>query len=75
VPFLGARPDAAALPQCADVVLVPHRRLGGTITTLEAMAIGRAVVATRLPHLEALIRDGAIGLLATPADQPALARA
>ncbi len=74
VHFLGARPDAAELLALADVVLTPHRRLGGTFTTLEAMAAGRPVVATRLPHLEALIRDGETGMLANPADQPGLAR-
>jgi glycosyltransferase involved in cell wall biosynthesis len=74
VHFLSARPDAAALLGLADVVLVPHRRLGGTFTTLEAMAAGRAVVATRLPHLESIIRDGETGMLATPADQPGIAR-
>lgn len=74
VHFLGARNDAASLLGLADVVLVPHRRLGGTFTTLEAMAAGRAVVATRLPHIEAIIRDGETGMLATPADQPGIAR-
>jgi glycosyltransferase involved in cell wall biosynthesis len=75
VHFLGARPDAAALLGLADVVLIPHRQQGGTFTTLEAMAAGRAVVATNLPHLQAIIRTGETGNLATPADQPGLARA
>jgi glycosyltransferase involved in cell wall biosynthesis len=74
VHFLGARPDAADLFAQADVALIPHRRLGGTFTTLDAMAAGRAVVATRLPHLEAIIRDGETGTLATPVDQPGIAR-
>ena len=75
VHFLGDRPDATELLPFADVVIVPHRQLGGTFATLEAMAAGKPVVAARLPHLQAIIRDGETGMLATPADQPALARA
>ena len=74
VHFLGARADAPELLALADVVIVPHRRLGGTFTTLEAMAAGRPVVATRLPHLGALLRDDETGMLANMADQPGLAR-
>lgn len=74
VHFLGARTDAPELMSLADVVLVPHRRLGGTFTTLEAMAAGKPVVATRLPHLVEIIRDNETGMLANPADQPGLAR-
>lgn len=75
VHFLGARPDATEFLPFADVLIVPHRQLGGTFATLEAMAAGKPVVAARLPHLETIIRDGETGMLATPADQPALARA
>jgi glycosyltransferase involved in cell wall biosynthesis len=72
--FIGSRADAAALIQHADVALISHRRLGGTFSTLEAMAAGRPVVATRLPHLAEIIRDGETGILVPPADQSALAR-
>jgi len=75
VRFLGSRPDADALVQLADVALIPHRRSGGTFSTLEAMAAGRPVVATRLPHLAEIIRDRETGVLVPPVDQPALARA
>lgn len=75
VHFLGARADAAELFSLADIVIVPHRRLGGTFTTLEAMAAGKPVVATRLPHLAEIIRDGETGMLANSTDQPGLARA
>ena len=75
VHFLGFRADAPSLLQHADVAQVPHRRSGGTYAVLEAMAAGRAVVATRLPHLAELIRDGETGVMTPPVDQPALARA
>jgi glycosyltransferase involved in cell wall biosynthesis len=74
VHFLGFRSDAASLLTLADVVVVPHRRVGGTFAVLEAMGAGRPVVATRLPHLAEIIRDGETGLLVPPVDQPALAR-
>jgi glycosyltransferase involved in cell wall biosynthesis len=74
VEFLGARADAATLIGLADVALVVHRRAGGTFTCLDAMAAGRPVIATGLPHLAALVRDGETGLLVRPGDQPAIAR-
>ena len=73
--FLGGRADAADLVRCADVVLTSHRQRGGTFSTLEAMAASRPVVATNLPHLATLIRDGQNGLLVPPGDQPTMARA
>jgi glycosyltransferase involved in cell wall biosynthesis len=75
VHFLGYRADAASLLQFADLVVVPHRRIGGTFAVLEGMAAGRPVVATRLPHLGEIIHDGQSGILVPPIDQPALARA
>lgn len=75
VHFVGARPDAAELVGLADVALVPHRRAGGTFACLEAMAAGRPVIASDLPHLAALVRDGETGVLVPPGDQPGIARA
>lgn len=47
--FTGAVPDVAAVLQAADVVVAPLRRGGGMrVKVLEAMAAGRAVVATPL---------------------------
>jgi glycosyltransferase involved in cell wall biosynthesis len=41
---------------------------------LEGLASGRPVVALRLPHLEAYIRDGETGFFVSPGDLPALMR-
>jgi glycosyltransferase involved in cell wall biosynthesis len=72
--FLGTRSDAPALLSQADIVLVAHRRTGGTYAVLEALAAGRPVVASRLPHLAELIRDGETGLLVAPGNISALVR-
>jgi glycosyltransferase involved in cell wall biosynthesis len=75
VHFAGWRPNAAELIEFADIAVVPHRHSGGTFACLEAMAAGRAIVASDLPHLAALIRDDETGVLVPPADAPAIARA
>ncbi|WP_328901267.1 glycosyltransferase family 4 protein [Streptomyces sp. NBC_00441] len=57
------RPEIAALIGSVQVVVIPsrHEELGGTV--LEALASGRAVVATRVGGLPEVVRDGETGLL------------
>lgn len=43
------------------------------LVVLEAMAVGRAVIATRIGGLPELVRDGETGLTCPPGDQAALA--
>ena len=80
VVFRGALPRAgvsAALSR-ADVVAVPSvpastgDQDGLPVTLLEAMAAGRAIVASRLPGIDAAVRDGETGVLVPPGDVPAL---
>ncbi|MDX6475081.1 MAG: hypothetical protein QOH95_592 [Gaiellaceae bacterium] len=54
------------------VVCVPSLREGYGMTAREAMAHGRAVVATRVGGLADAIRDGETGLLVPPGDPVAL---
>jgi glycosyltransferase involved in cell wall biosynthesis len=68
--FLPPRPDAAALLRRAEAVWVPSRSECGGQVALEAQAAGRPVVASALPGLAALVRDGETGLLAPPGDPP-----
>ena len=56
----------------AAVVCVPSRREGYGVVAREAMAHGRAVVATSVGGLPDAIRDGETGLLVSPRDPKAL---
>jgi glycosyltransferase involved in cell wall biosynthesis len=56
----------------ASIVVVPSRREGYGVTAREAMAYGRAVVATGVGGLLDAIDDGVTGLLVPPRDPAAL---
>lgn len=72
VTFLGPRADKADLLAAADVLVLPSRREGLGIAALEAMAAGRAVLASRVGGLaEAVVHEGT-GLLVPPDDASAL---
>ncbi len=75
--FLGARPQEE-LPRLlaeASVVVVPSRREGFGLAAAEALACGRAVVASDLPALREVIEHERTGLLVRPDDDQALAQA
>jgi glycosyltransferase involved in cell wall biosynthesis len=58
-----------------DVVISTSTAEGCPNALLEAMAMGRPVVATRVGGTEEIVRDGIDGLLAVPGDAAGLARA
>jgi len=72
--FTGFRSDAARIAACFDVFVISslYEGLGRALT--EALASGRPVVATAVNGVVDLVRHGSTGLLAPPADPPALAR-
>ncbi len=78
VEFLGALDDLALAKvyREADIFVLPsvsrHEAFG--IVLLEAMASGLAVVASDLPGVRTVFRDGQEGLLFPPADSQALSR-
>jgi glycosyltransferase involved in cell wall biosynthesis len=72
--FAGFRPDAAALVSAADVFVLSSTHEGLPIALLEAMALGRAVVATRVGGVPEVVTHGETGLLVEPGDADALAR-
>lgn len=71
----GAQSDPAPFLAAADLVVVPSINEGMGRVLVEAMALGRPVVATRVGGIPAVVADGESGLLVPPDDPPALARA
>lgn len=76
VDFTGWVPAAQmpSLMDAATVVLIPSRAEGFGLIALEAAAMARPVVATRVGGLPEVVADGETGVLADP-DECALARA
>jgi len=74
VQFHAPRPDAAQMLTQADAVITGHRRSGGTYAVLEGMAAGKPVIATQLPHLQALIQNGETGFLVPSGKPPGISR-
>lgn len=75
VRFLGERADAADLLAACDVFVLPARREGLGVSALEAMAVGRAVVASRVGGLAQAVVEGRTGLLVAPGEPRALSQA
>ncbi len=64
-----------ALYAASDVFLHPTRFEGSSLVTLEAMAHGLPVIATRAGGIPDKVKDGVNGLLVNPGDVDALAKA
>lgn len=75
VGIVGVRSDVAAFLAAADLVVVPSLNEGMGRVLVEAMALGRPVVATRVGGIPAVVADGETGALVPPDDPPALALA
>ena len=75
VRFHGQVRDVPALLARAGLFVLPSLTEGVSLTLLEAMACGLAVVATRVGGNPEVVADGETGLLAPPGDPAALAAA
>ncbi len=75
VRFLGYRRDVPELLAACDALLVPSLLEATPYVIVEAMALSRAVVASRIYGIPELVEDGATGILVEPGDADALARA
>ena len=73
--FAGFRRDVATLLATMDVFVLPSHNEGMSHALLEAMALGRPVVATDVGGNGEVVTAGENGLLVPPKDPPALAAA
>lgn len=70
--WLGYIPDLAAVMRQADVFVVPSRYEGFSMVTLEAMTMGKPIVATAVGGVPELIENEISGLLVPPENPGAL---
>ncbi len=73
--FLGWRKDAYTLMADCDVLAVPSLWEGFGLVTLEAMALSKPIVASKVSALPEIVAPGETGLLVPPANAGALAEA
>ena len=73
--FTGLRDDVPAVTAALDVAVLPSYREAQGLALLEAMALRRPVVATRVGGVPEMIESGRNGLLVQPRDPVALADA
>lgn len=75
VSFLGHRGDVASLMNQSSLVVVPSLREPFGVVLIEALALGKPVVATRVGGIPEIVEDRVTGLLVPPGDSRALAAA
>lgn len=75
VEFLARLEDVRPAIAAATVCVLPSHREGLPLFLLEAMSMGRAVIATDVPGCREAVEAGVTGLLVPPRDAAALAEA
>jgi glycosyltransferase involved in cell wall biosynthesis len=75
IEFTGWISNLSALRQDWDLTVVPSLEEGFGLAALESMALGRAIIASRVGGLPELIADGVTGVLVAPGDADQLASA
>lgn len=73
--FLGWQADMATVYAGLDVVALSSLNEGSPVSVIEALASGRAVVATSVGGVPDVIEDGETGLLVPPRDPHAMSKA
>jgi glycosyltransferase involved in cell wall biosynthesis len=73
VTFTGFREDAVRIASAFDVFAMSSLHEGLSIALVEAMALGKPVVVTRVGGLPEVVEDGRDGILVPPSDPGALA--
>jgi glycosyltransferase involved in cell wall biosynthesis len=75
VVFTGRRDDVPSVTAALDVAVLPSYREALGLVILEAMALGRPVVATEVGGIPEMVEDGITGLLVPPHEPVPLAEA
>ncbi len=75
VRFLGFRKDVARVIDALDLVVMPSLYEGMPLIAIEAAAMGKPIVASRVDGTEEVVVDGETGILVPPADPGKLAAA
>jgi glycosyltransferase involved in cell wall biosynthesis len=75
VRFLGLRADVPEVLAACDLFTLPSIQEGFPMVILEALAAGKAVIASEVGAIPDVIRHGATGMLVPPGDADALADA
>ncbi len=73
--FAGFRSDIKEILSAVDLLVIPSLQEGFPMVTLEAMAMAKPIVATRIDGITEQITDGVDGILVPPKDPSALAKA
>lgn len=73
--FVGYRKDIARLMMISDIVTIASHREGLPNVLLEALALGKPVVATQVGGIPEVIQDGKTGILVPARNPQALAQA
>jgi glycosyltransferase involved in cell wall biosynthesis len=68
------RQGIVSLLMSSSIVVVPSTKEGMPFSLLEAMSSGKAVLASDIPGIKDIIKDGENGLLVPPSDPDALAK-
>lgn len=73
--FTGYRRDVDRLLSIIDIFVYPSFSEGSPLAILEAMASGKAIVSTKIPPIEEIIKNGVNGCLTKPGDPKELEEA
>jgi len=73
--FTGWRTDVQSLLAAIDVFILPSSIEGVPLSLLEAMASGKAIIASDIPSIRATVRNGEEAILVSPCDVEKLKRA
>jgi glycosyltransferase involved in cell wall biosynthesis len=74
VAFLGLRDDVPRLLAAMDVFVLTSHNEANPVSILEAMSVGRPIVATNVGSIHEAMTDGTTGLLVPPGDAAALSK-